>query len=134
VPAGTRAAAPRRPSAEPTLFDDVTEGDPVTELLAALLAGDVYASQRSRSGRGAPADDRVRAVLEHLLRAGGRLHQTTLATAAGIPAARLATTLAAVRRVLSVDGYEALSVDADGVTLVLDVAVLREQFDLKARS
>jgi hypothetical protein len=40
------------------------------------------------------------------------------------------TVLAAVRRMLSVEGYEALSYDPDSVTVVLDPRMLREQFGL----
>jgi hypothetical protein len=132
----------RRPAQEavPTLFDEAepapgpTEpADPVTAFVDELLASEVYAAQRARGGRTAPDDLRVRAVVEALLRNDGRLHITTLAAAAQIPATRMATVLAAVRRLLAVDGYEALSTDPDGVTLLLDVPLLREQFGLGGR-
>jgi hypothetical protein len=57
---------------------------------------------------------------------------TTLAAAAQIPASRMTTVIAAVRRLLAVDGYEALATDPDGVTLILKVPLLREQFGLAA--
>ncbi|MFW6033681.1 MAG: BREX-2 system phosphatase PglZ [bacterium] len=126
-------AAPKREEAAPTLFDQpegAPEADPVTSLVDALLASDVYATQRKRVGRVAPDDARVRAILEALLRNDGRLHSTTLASVAQIPVSRMTTVLAATRRLLSVDGYEALTPDADGVTMLLDVPLLREQFGL----
>lgn len=134
--------APRRPAVDtsPTLFDDLEPPAPVgaadsaADLVSALLASDVYAAQRARSGRAAPDDERVRAVVSAVLRAGGRMHQNSVAAEARIPLARTSSVLAAIRRLLAVDGYEALSVDADGVTLVLDVPLLREQFGLGATS
>lgn len=125
------------PAVPPTLFDEVeaparaaAASDPVEVLLDLLLASPVYAEQRRRAGRGAPDDTRVRTILGALLRNGGRLHETTLAGVAQIPAARLRNVLAAVRKLLNVEGYDVLGVDADQVTVVLDVRLLREQFHL----
>jgi hypothetical protein len=44
---------------------------------------------------------------------------------------RLRGAIAQVQRLLNVEGYAVLRVDADGVTLILDVPLLREQFDLR---
>ena len=38
--------------------------------------------------------------------------------------------LATLRRVLNVDGYPVIELDPDGVTVVLDRELLREQFEL----
>jgi len=126
------------PTAAPTLFDTeepaAITAAPTDALVDALLASATYAAQRRRAARAAPDDARVRAIVGALLRHDGRLHETTLATVAQVPSARMRTVLAAVRRVLSVEGYEALSYDPDGVTVVLDLPVLREQFGLEARS
>jgi PglZ domain len=128
----------RRTGPAPTLFDEpvLADGaeprDPVAAFVDELLASEVYATQRARGGRTAPDDLRVRAVVEALLRNDGRLHMTTLAAAAQIPASRMTTVIAAMRRLLAVDGYEALATDPDGVTLILNVPLLREQFGLAA--
>lgn len=134
------AVEPARPAAAgrtPTLFDEPVApvdppraSDPLAALTEALLASSVYADQRRRAGRSAPDDPRVRAVLNALLRNDGRLHETTLASAARIPAPRLRNVLAAVRKLLNVEGYDVLGVDADQVTVVLDVPLLHEQFHL----
>jgi len=97
----------------------------------ALLASAVYAEQRERAGRRAVHDDIVAAVLRTLVARGGRAHQDTVASAAGIPAATLSPTLAAIRRVLNVEGYEVLSADVDRVTVVLDRALLADQFGVE---
>ena len=107
-------AAPSRPGWERFLDD--------------LLASELYAAQRARAGRAAPDDARVRAVLATLLAHGGRLHESTLSAVAEVPAARLRNVLAAVRRVLSVDGYDPVSYGLDEVTVELDTGLLAEQF------
>lgn len=120
----------------PTLFDEPSAqpppgtADPVAALLDVLLASPMYAAQRRRAGRGAPDDLRVRALLAALLRNNGRLHELTLAGTAQIPSARLRNVFAAVRKLLNVEGYDVLGVDADQVTVVLDVPLLQEQFGL----
>jgi hypothetical protein len=119
------------PAEPPTLFEEPEAADTsIDALVHALLASDTYAAQRRRAGRAAPDDARVRGIVAVLLRHDGRLHETTLAAEARVPAARMRTVLAAVRRMLSVEGYEALSYDPDGVTVVLDPRMLREQFGL----
>ncbi|MFC4060598.1 BREX-2 system phosphatase PglZ [Planomonospora corallina] len=95
-----------------------------------LLGSEPYAAQKARAGRAAPDDARVRAVLGALLAGGCRLHESTLSAAAEVPAARLRNVLAAVRRVLSVDGYDPISYDPDEVTVELDAVLLAEQFGI----
>jgi hypothetical protein len=120
--------------ATPTLFDEQSvspvAGDMLDGLLDALFSSDVYADQRRRSGRSAPDDERVRAIVAALLRNDGRLHSSTLAGITHIPEVRLRNVLAAVRKLLNVEGYDVVGVDVDQVTIVLDVALLREQFHL----
>lgn len=135
-----RAPAVARPAeSAPTLFDEHPDADPyvvpadadlMVGLLDALLTSEVYALQRRRAERAALDDERVRSLLMALLRNNGRLHETTLAGVAQVPVARMRTVLAAVRKLLNVEGYDVLSLDADQVTVVLDVALLREQFHL----
>lgn len=98
-------------------------------VVAALLGSDLYLERR-RTARGLPADDVVAAVLTVLVEGGGRAVRETVAAAAGVPVVRLQSVLAVLRRLLNVEGYEVLGVDPDGVTLLLDVPLLREQFRL----
>jgi len=39
--------------------------------------------------------------------------------------------MAALKRLLNIEGYAVVSLDPDGATVVLDVALLREQFALR---
>ncbi|MGV9326754.1 BREX-2 system phosphatase PglZ [Streptosporangium sandarakinum] len=133
-PAATRSKAPEG-QAELIGLEEVAAPAPVVRpgwerFLDDLLGSDAYAAQRARAGRAAPDDARVRAVLGALLANGGRLHETTLSAVAEIPAARLRNVLAAVRRVLSIDGYDPVSYDPDEVTVLLNAALLAEQFGI----
>jgi hypothetical protein len=101
-----------------------------TSLAARLLASEVFQSQRVRAGRGALDDEVVRALIETLEGGANRAHRDTLATAAGIPAVRFGATFAALRRLLNVEAYDVVRIDADGVTIHLDATLLREQFRL----
>ena len=90
------------------------------------------ARSQGRTARGLPEQSVTRAVLACLLERGGRAHTDVLAQAAGIPVVRMRNLLAALTRALNLDGYQVIFVDPDGVTVVLDVALLREQFGVAA--
>lgn len=138
-------APPRRRPAPPTLFDQqeigrAQEPEPVSQaaasaaagdgLVAALLASPVYEAQRERARRVQLDEQKVAAMLGALLAARGRLPQAALAAAGGIPEFRLQGMMSALQRLLNVDGYEVVGHDPDGETVVLDRALLREQFRL----
>ena len=106
---------------------------PAGDVVDAVLATLTYADQRRMAGRRALPDAEVAVFVRALLARGGRAHQDTVATAAGIAAPDLGQRFAAVKRLLNVDGYEVLDLDGDGVTYRLDEALLREQFGLGSR-
>ena len=131
-PGPVRTVPPRQSE---TLFDDAPAAPQVAvdrtadeKLAADVVAGEVFARQSARAGRAALPDDTVLAVLTVLLAGGGRAHRDTVATAAGVPAQRFGPTLAMLRRLLNVEGYDVVSMDPDGVTVVLDESLLRAQF------
>jgi hypothetical protein len=103
-------------------------------LVAALLAAPQYRRNRQLKLAGQPTlpDDRVAALLAALLAAGGRQRMDALAAHAGVPAQRIANTVTVLRRLLSVEGYQSVTVDSDGQTVVLDERMLRDQFGLGA--
>lgn len=130
-----KAVKPVAP-AGPTLFDpepvvDSTSGEATPVGLASrLIASPTYLARRGIAGRH-PVDDRVAAaVTAALIAGGGRAHQDTLASQAGVAAHAFSGLLAALRRVLNVDGYPVIDIDADRVTVTLDVQLLRDQFEL----
>lgn len=75
-------------------------------LAVRVLRSPVYTAQKKIAGRISVTDDQVAALLSALLR-GAVLH---------------------AQRLLNVEGYAVLRVDADGATLILDEALLREQY------
>ncbi|WP_229404001.1 MULTISPECIES: BREX-2 system phosphatase PglZ [Micromonospora] len=103
--------------------------DPATALVDALLASPVYADRR---GTRAPLpDERVAAMVTTLVAGNGRATLETLATRAGVPVHRVSGTFTALRRLLQVEGYPVLSLDPDGRTAKLDIALMVEQFGLE---
>lgn len=135
-PRASRKAKATEPRQEQPLFQFGPE--PVAEPLAAvtgpwiprLLQSSMYKDQRSRAGRRALSDSRVEQLLALLGQYGGRIHRDSLASAGGVSVAELTSELAALRRLLNVEGYQVLTQDSDGVTVVLDVGLLTEQFSL----
>ncbi len=96
------------------------------------LGSPVYQRTRAAAGRAALPDTTVRQVLLLLLAGGGRASSDQVARAVGIPAGRLQMALAGLRRLLNVEGYQVVSMDADGRTVVLDEALWRTQFGVPA--
>ena len=136
-PTKAKARTPVSPTA-PTLFDTEPMKSTTVEVAAGASVGDqliaspTYGVRRSIAGRHPVEDGVAVAVISALILGGGRAHRDTLAVAAGVPSETMSGFLAALRRVLNVDGYQVIDVDADQVTVVLDVALLREQFELGA--
>ncbi|WP_405139936.1 BREX-2 system phosphatase PglZ [Sphaerisporangium sp. NBC_01403] len=136
---GQRLSKPSENQEELISFEELAAAEapvprPATDrFLDELLATPLYTQQRESAGRTAPDDERVRSVLAALLAGGGRLHEATLSSVAQVPATRVRSVLAAVRRVLSVDGYDPIGYDPDGVTVVLDADLLAEQFGVSWR-
>ncbi|MFC8796906.1 BREX-2 system phosphatase PglZ [Promicromonospora sp. NPDC057138] len=100
------------------------------DLATAVLSSPVYVEERRIAGKAAADDAIVGAMLRALLERDGRAHRDTLAAAVGIAAAEIAGVLAAVRRVLNVDGYAVLATDDGGETVRLDELLLRDQFEV----
>ena len=65
-----------------------------------------------------------------LLHAAGRLSRTALAQTLQLPAFRASGLVNAARRVLNVDQAQVLSIDATADEVVLDVRLLRLQFEI----
>lgn len=109
-----------------------TESSPVlrTSLAQRVIASAIFAGQQARAGRHPLAPALVERILTALIENDGRVHKDTIAVTAGITTVTIEPTLAVLKRLLNVDGYDVVATDADGHTVVLDLALLREQFDL----
>lgn len=105
--------------------------DPQASLVEKVVASPVYADQLRLAGRaGAGAAPLIETILRTLVERSGRAHVDTVASAAGLPQALFGQSLAVVKRVVNVEGYDVLAVDPDGVTLRLDLDMLRDQFGI----
>jgi hypothetical protein len=96
----------------------------------ALLVSTTYIAQRGLAGRGAPDDTVARALVAALAARGGRLSRTALAQALQLPAFRASGLVNAARRVLNVDQAQVLLIDTASDEVVLDIRLLRMQFEI----
>lgn len=134
APAPTKAA--RRPARRvteqtPAMFDVEVGGEHESSLSSRLVASDLYRSQKTRAGRHALSDEVVTRAIDVLHTQGGRAHRDAFGAGLGIATTAIDQTLAALRRLLNVEGYDVISLDRDGVTILLDVDLLREQFNVR---
>ena len=147
VPAA--ATGPSRPAAdfrrrpqEPalTLFDEpgtepappsARTTAPVSGAASAVLTSPAFAAQKRVAGRVSVSDDQVRGLLGALLAAPShRLSPAAAAAALQVSPVTLRGAVLHVQRLLNVEGYPVLRIDADGATLILDEDLLREQFGI----
>jgi hypothetical protein len=143
------AAPPRRPAeysrrpqdAAPTLFDE-PDAEPAaavpasdvqrSPVPAAVLKSAAYTAQKKIAGRVSVTDDQIRSLLGALVAAPGqRLVPAQAAAALAVSPVTLRGAVLHVQRLLNVEGYPVLRVDADGSTVVLDEALLHEQFGIR---
>jgi hypothetical protein len=114
---------------QPELFPEVATAQR-RDWIADLFASPTYAAQKRLAGRGAPKDEDVRRLLAALEARGGRVGQTALAQALGVPAFRVGTVVNAARRVLNVDQTPVLRLEPGQGTVTLDGELMRVQFEL----
>ncbi len=95
-----------------------------------LLNSPVFGHQLKQAGRAAPAADRIRGVLAALDERGGTVLRQALAQKLGESELRMPGLIAALRRILNVDGYSVLSVDDASGSVVLNRQLLEVQFEL----
>jgi hypothetical protein len=104
--------------------------DAGAEWIERLMASATMRTQQQLASRVALPPERVRSILLALDERGGKLTRPALAQRLDLPALRLPGLLAALRRVLNVDGYPVLSVDEASDTVTLNKAQLFSQFGL----
>ena len=127
---------PKRPTkkAPPTLFDlqPIAKVTSVAEeaWIKALLKSEVFAVQKRLAGRARIEDTTVQRLLAALASRGGSMTTAALAGAVGVPEHRLPGLLAVMQRLLNVEGYAVLDRQDAANTVVLNVPLLRKQFEL----
>jgi hypothetical protein len=95
-----------------------------------LLASEVFAAQHKLVGRMAPAEGQLRRLLALLDERKGSAITATVAQRLNIPEFRVSSIVAAVRRVLNVEGYAVIALDDGAKTVTLNFDLLRSQFGL----
>ena len=96
-----------------------------------LFESDVYAAQRALAAKGAPDDNTVRAALDALYDADGRLPVLSLSKRMSAEPAHARRAIDGLQRLLNVDGYPVIRLSADGAQVELDATLLVERFGLK---
>lgn len=134
VPAAKRVKPkpPMVPDEQGRLFptEQETAAAAHSDWIEGLMASALMVEQRRLAARVALPEDRIRAMLLALDERGGKLTRAALAKRLGVPPLRLAGMLSALRRLLNVDGYAALSVDEASDTVELNRRQLFTQFGL----
>lgn len=127
----TPAKKPRKIVKRPEARENVLFG---TEEIAAepglgapVVASEIFAGQRSFV-RKAPDDTVVAALIDGLVRAGGKLPLQAAADLIGQPAFRMPGYLVQIGRLLNLDGYQIISTGDGGRTVELNIELLRTQF------
>jgi len=137
-PVSTIVEQSDRPTKEktppPTLFDQpkaVSIAPPPEESwIKSLLESEIFFAQRKLAGR-APIDDvSLRRFLVAFVSRGGSMTTPALAGAIGVPEHRLSGLLAQMQRLLNVEGYAILDRQDAANTVVLNVPLLKKQFEL----
>jgi hypothetical protein len=99
--------------------------------IKALLQSEVFATQKRKLAGRAPIDDAtVQKLVATLVSRGGSMTATALASAVGVPAHRLPGFLAVIQRLLNVDGFSILDRQEAANTVVLNISLLKKQFEL----
>ncbi|MCA9152376.1 MAG: hypothetical protein KDA92_23900, partial [Planctomycetales bacterium] len=95
-----------------------------------LFRSEVYGEQKKLAGRKPPADDVIQSLLLALHMQGGKMTLVALARQIKLPPQRLPLLLAAVKRVVNVEGYSILITDDSSESVELDRELLCRQFGL----
>lgn len=123
---------PKKPIA-PTLFDKAAQIPiPATRLewVKGLLASEVLTRQRQMAGRARVTDEQIESVVMSLANRGGTMTSAALAGTMGLPAHRLSGMLAVMQRILNVEGYPIIDRQESSDTVVLNIQLLKKQFEL----
>jgi len=95
-----------------------------------LLQSPMLQARLQQAGRVALPPEKLRGFLQALDERGGTMLRGTLAQKLGEPGLRMPGIIAAIRRILNVEGYAVLSVDDASGSVVLNRQLLEVQFEL----
>jgi hypothetical protein len=95
-----------------------------------LFRSAVFERQVKQAGRSAPVVDKIRRFLSALDERGGTILRQALAQKLGEPELRIPGLIAAMQRILNVDGYPVLSLDDTSGSVLLNRQLVEVQFEL----
>lgn len=147
VPDTKPKQAPAPPRLQPTAGEGLFEisessaAEPTTasadadapKLAKAVTSSKTFTRQRDIAGRVPVSNAKITALLTSLLSAPGRrISAQQAASDLGIAPNRLRGALPLLKRVLDIEGYVVLSYEQESADVVLDEAMLREQFGVSS--
>lgn len=137
LPIRRRKAAIQADPRQGTMFQTVGGVAPPTprsaepSWIAPLLTSAVWQAQSAAAGRANLREDQVRAVLAAVSQRGGVASFAAIAADSGVVSGRLPGFLVQLARVLNVDEYGVLDVDATAQEVRLVVPLLAQQFEIE---
>lgn len=136
LPLSPVIAVPEKPAkakpVEPTLFDQPQTRKAAAEepWIAELLRTEMFAAQKQLAGRARIDDATVQRLITALVSRGGSMTAPALAGTVGVPEHRLPGLIAIIQRLLNVEGYAILDRQDAANTVVLNVTLLKKQFEI----
>lgn len=119
-----------KPTVKKSQTEDLFAAPRETKWIEELLASEMLMRQRERVGRIALDDQRLRQLLNCLDERGGRVNVELLAAAIQQPQLRMRGVLSIMQRMLNVDGYPVVTTEPASNTAILDLHLLRTQFEI----
>jgi len=98
--------------------------------LAALFAAPAFVVQMGTDGRARLPEERVREALRALAERGNRMTYDAFLQRLGLSNTRGRSVIAALQKLLNLDGYPVFEVDEARSTVALNTELLRKQFGL----
>lgn len=116
---------------QPELFPRAVEAPgAVSEWIDQLFQSSIYQQQTRAAVRGAPEVAQFKRFLSLLDQRNGRMQRGHLAQQLAMPLLRVDGQIQNYRRLLNVDGYDVLAYDQPTETIVLNIELLKDQFEL----
>jgi len=94
------------------------------------MSSATYQQQARAAVRGAPPVEQFKRFFSLLDQRNGRIQRGHLAQQLSLPLLRVDGLIQNYRRLLNVDGYEVLAYDQPSETIVLNIELLKSQFEL----
>jgi hypothetical protein len=115
---------------QPELFEKTLAPSAAAAWINDLLASPTFHEQAQAAVRGAPPVEQIKKFLTVVEQRNGRILRGHLAQQMGIALIRVDGLVQNYRRLLNLDGYDVLSYDPASETVVLNIELLKNQFQI----